>query len=185
MDKSFTIDDMELKKLIKTQQFIEEMSKSIEHIIWKNFPQISREEREDITQEVKLKIWKMASRGKKIKNLRSYLWKVVYTTALDIINKRMNTVPFDAVMKADNTNPFSQLNIASSEALIEKKELRIIITKALNSLPQNRRIVIKLYLTGMNLHEIADFLNWNKSKVNHLYYRGLGDLKEKLKELKK
>lgn len=185
MDKSFTIDDMELKKLIKTKQFIEEMSESIQYIIWKNFPQILREEKEDITQEVKLKIWRMASRGKKIKNLKSYLWKVVYTTALDMINERMNNLSFNGLMEANSTNPISQLNIIPSESLIEKKELKLIIEKALNSLSQNRRMVIKLCLAGMDLNEIADFLDWTKSKVNHLYYRGLGDLKEKLKELKK
>jgi hypothetical protein len=43
---------MELKNLIKTGQFLEEMSKSIERINWKSFPQLSREERKDISQRL-------------------------------------------------------------------------------------------------------------------------------------
>ena len=176
---------MDLKKLIKTKKFIEEMSRSIELIIWKNFPQLSRQEKEDVEQEVKLKIWRMVSRGKKIKNLRSYLWKVVYTTTLDMIDEKMNIISFDTVMKAYGANPISQLDIQLSKSLMEKKEWESIFKKALNSIARNRRIVIKLYLTGMNVKEIADFLGWTESKVNHLYYRGLNDLKKQLKDFKK
>ena len=174
---------MDLKKLIKTKDFLEKMSNSIELIIWKNFPQLSSQEKEDIAQEVKLKIWRMASRGKKIKNLRSYLWKVVYTTTIDIIDERMNVLPFDSVKETHNANPISQLDIHSAESFMEKKEWESMFEKALNTLAQNRRIVIKLYLTGMNVKEIADFLGWSESKVNHLYYRGLKDLKKQFKDL--
>jgi hypothetical protein len=33
----------------------------------------------------------------------------------------------------------------------------------------------------MDFDEMADFLNWTHHKVRHLFYRGLQDLKEKLK----
>jgi len=176
---------MDLKKLIKTKDFLEKMSHSIELIIWKNFPQLSRQEKEDVEQEVKLKIWRMIAHGKKIKNLRSYLWKVVYTTTLDVIDEKMKVLPFDTVMESNSPNPISQLDIQPAESVMEKKEWEAMFEKALNTLIQNRRIVIKLYLTGMNIKEIADFLGWSESKANHLYYRGLKDLKEKLKNVKK
>ena len=175
---------MDLKKLIKTKDFIEKMSKSIELIIWKNFPQLSRQEREDVEQEVKLKIWRMVSGGKKIKNLKSYLWRVVYTTTLDMIDEKMNILPFDSVMEEQGANPISRLDIRFSESLMERKEWESMFERALHSLVQNRRIVIKLYLTGMNVKEIAGFLGWTESKVNHLYYRGLSDLKKQLKDIK-
>jgi RNA polymerase sigma-70 factor (ECF subfamily) len=176
---------MDLKKLIKTKKFLEEISKSIKLIIWKNFPELSRQEKEDIEQEVKLKIWRMVSGGKKIKNLRSYLWRVVYTTTLDMIDEKMNILPFDDETAANITNPISLLDLQSSESLMEKKEWESVFEKTLSSLALNRRIVIKLYLTGMNVKEIADFLEWTESKVNHLYYRGLNDLKDRIKILKK
>ena len=176
---------MDLKKLIQTKDFLEKMAHSIELIIWKNSPQLSHQEKEDIAQEVKLKIWRMISRGKKIKNLRSYVWRVVYTTTLDMIDEKMNILPYDSVKEAYNANPISRLDIQSAESFMEKKEWESMFEKALNTLAQNRRIVIKLHLTGMNVKEIADFLDWTESKVNHLYYRGLKDLKEKLKNIRK
>ena len=176
---------MDLKKLIKTKDFLEKMSRSIELIIWKNFPKLSRQQKEDVEQEVKLKIWRMVTRGKKIKNLRSYLWKVVYTTTLDMIDEKMNILPLDKVMEAYGANPISKLDIQFSDSLMEKKEWESIFKKALNSIARNRRIVIKLYLTGLNVKEIADFLGWTESKVNHLYYRSINDLKKQLKDFKK
>ncbi len=171
------------EKLIETEQFIEELSSSVKHILWKKFPRITQEEKEDIAQEVKLKIWRMLSTGKKISNLTSYLWRVVYSTALDFLNKRVDSITFDEEKYGNFSFHIPLFKKIYSESQIEKKELRLIIEKAMNSLPQNRRIVIKLYLNGMNVEEVANFLDWSKSKVNHLYYRGLDDLKGELKKL--
>ncbi len=173
---------MDLKKLIKTEKFIKNISNSIKIILLKTFPEITREEKEDIAQEVKLKIWKMISSEKKIENLRSYLWRVVYTTALDIISERMKNISLENMNKINEFNPISRLEITPDKSLIKRKELKLTIEKAINSLSQDRRIVIKLYLTGMSLDEIAKFLNWSKNRVRHLFYKGLKDLKEKLKE---
>lgn len=176
---------MDLKKLIKTKQFIEDISNSIKFILWKTFPEISQADKEDIEQEVKLKIWKMVSSGKKIKNLKSYLGRVVYTTTIDIMDKRTKEVSIDELSKIYNRDSVSQLIASvtdSPEFTVEKKELRLTIKKAVNSLMENRRIVLKLHLTGMSLDEMAEFLNWSRNKVRHLLYRGLNDLKEKLEE---
>ena len=173
---------MDLKKLIKTKQFIEEISNSIKYIIWKTFPQITQEEREDISQEVKLKIWKMVSSGKKIKNLKSYLWRTVYTTALDIISERIKSISLDKTIELKGSNPISEFDIVSHESLIEKKELKLTLEKAINSLSQDRRVVIKLHLIGMSFNEMSEFLKWSENRIRHLYYRGLKDLKEILKE---
>jgi DNA-directed RNA polymerase specialized sigma24 family protein len=36
----------------------------------------------------------------------------------------------------------------------------------------------------MNIKQIASSLGWRENQVRHLLYRGLGDLKEKLREQK-
>ena len=62
---------MDLEILLKTKTFLEDMSVSIRNILRANFPEMSREEKEDIDNEVKMKLWKKAAGGKKIDNLRS------------------------------------------------------------------------------------------------------------------
>lgn len=172
---------MELDQLIKTKQFLEEITSSVHSIISKKFPHLNGGDSEDIEQEVKLKIWKMVSNGKKIDNLKSYLWKVVYTTALDIMETQLKELPLETYLESmTSVSPlFGELG--KTESGIEKEELKKILEKIIDSLPPKRRTVLKLHLAGMDLDEMADFLNWTHHKVRHLFYRGVQDLKVKLK----
>lgn len=173
---------MDLKEFCKTRQFIEEISNSTKVILYKIFPELPEEEKEDIAQEVKLKIWKVISNGKKIENLRSYLWRVVYTTAIDIVNKRIKKIPLDELIEDKTSDAIFRLNNDSHVISIEKNEIKLILEKAMDSLLQDRRVVVKLYLAGMTIDEISDFLNWSRNRVRHLLYRGLKDLRGKLNE---
>jgi len=79
---------MDLESLFGTREFLDELSVSIRNIILSSFPNLTSQEKEEVDIDVKLKLWKKVARGKKIDNLRSYLWRVVYTTALDVIAER-------------------------------------------------------------------------------------------------
>jgi len=171
---------MEFKELIKTRQFLEEITNFINTAILKNFPSITCEEKEDIGQEVKLKILKIISSGKKITNFKSYLRKMVYTTSIDILKERVNNNINSELDEASILNPRFQFFFLSPELLFEKQELRLLMEKMIDSLPQNRRIVLKLYLAGMELEEIADILHWSPYKVRHLFSRATRALKKKL-----
>jgi RNA polymerase sigma factor (sigma-70 family) len=169
---------MELEELIRDGHFLGEISASVRNIICANFPSTTSDEREDIDQDVKLKLWKLASSGKKVGNLRSYLWRVVYTTALDAIGKRLGGVPYENAAPEEDLRLLDRLDFASPERLMERKELRRMIGDAIESLPERRRLVIKLHLAGMDIEEAAGFLDWTENKVRHLLYRGLADLKK-------
>ncbi|MFC2166752.1 RNA polymerase sigma factor [Acidobacteriota bacterium] len=174
---------MEIKKLSQFEKSIDEIINSIKYIIWRNFPELPGEEKEDIAQEIHLKLWKMISSGRKIHNLRSYLWKAVHTTAIDIICKKINNMDIDARVHPNQNEEFSSNNFLLQELSINDKDSKFILEKAIKSLSQNRRIVIKLRLLGMNIREMAELLGWTESKANHLYYRGLEDLEGILKSL--
>lgn len=160
------------------EQFINDVIKTIKLVLWKKFPHIPAEEKDDISQEVELKIWKMISCGKKITYLKSYLWKVVYTTALDVLDERQAFQSLEESMEFNVTNPISGYLPDASDKIMEKKEQHALIENAIDSLAQNRRIVLKLHLAGYHVDDIAEFLGWTVSKTNHLYYRGLKDLKK-------
>ncbi|OGD22178.1 MAG: hypothetical protein A2W03_09815 [Candidatus Aminicenantes bacterium RBG_16_63_16] len=174
---------MEPDDLGQDKEFLDQIAISVRNIICATFPQATAAEREDIEQEVKLKIWKMASDGKKIGNFRSYLWRVVYTTTLDVLGGRMNAAAYSGDRPADDGQDiFGRLDLLSPEALIEKKELSGMLASAIDSLPRRRRLVINLYLAEMSMEEIADFLGWSNNKVVHLFYRGLGDLRREVRQ---
>jgi len=172
---------MDLETLLRSKKFLEDIANSVKNIIFANFPRTSQEEREDIEQEVKLKIWQAASNGKKITNLRSYLWKVVYTTALDLINERLLNTSDEEIIKQIDALNISRLEPLSPELLLQKREHAEILKNGIHSLPPRRKAVLELYLSGMNLEEITEFLGWGQNEVRHLLYRGIQELAERVR----
>jgi RNA polymerase sigma factor (sigma-70 family) len=171
---------MNSKSKKSLQSLIEESSQLIERFIWINFPNLNRQDKEDISQEVKIKILKKLESGRKIKNFKSYLKRVVYTTALDTISKERIESFGEKEMELNLANHLSEFNILGPEVSFEKTRTNRILHDAINSLSANRRIVIKLYLKGLNVRETAEFLGWSTSRVNHLFYRGIEDLRKKV-----
>jgi RNA polymerase sigma factor (sigma-70 family) len=170
---------MDLETLLKTKTFLEGISVSIRNILLASFPEMSREEKEDIDNEVKMKLWKKVAGGKKIDNLRSYLWRVVYTTALDLIEERMPHLSLEKLIRASEAEEFAESPL-SSGSRDEYGERQVMLHRALDSLPERRRAVLRLHLEGMDIAQIAARLQWRENQVRHLLYRGLADIKEAL-----
>jgi RNA polymerase sigma factor (sigma-70 family) len=168
------------KKYDSLFSLIDESSKLIERFIWNHFPHLDHPDKEDITQEVKIKILKLLKSGRKIGNLKSYIQRVVYTTALDAISKNTAENLRDKKVELNLANHLSEFNIIKPEQMIEEKRINQILYEAINSLSQNRRIVVKMHLKGLNVREIAEHLGWSISRVNHLFYRGIEDLRKKI-----
>jgi RNA polymerase sigma factor (sigma-70 family) len=171
---------MDLETLLKTKIFLEEISLSIRNILLSSFPEISPQEKEDIDIEVKMKLWKKAAGGKEIGNLRSYLWRVVYTTALDLLEERMSHLSLEKLARASEGEQASE-GLLSSDSRIEDGERRLMLRRALDSLPERRQAVLRLHFEGMDIAQIAARLQWRENQVRHLLYRGLADIKEMLR----
>lgn len=173
------------EKRFNSKEFIERFSHRIRNILYQKLPGLNETQKEDIEQEVKLKIWKMLCKGRKIDNLKSYLWRVVYTTALDMIEDKTQKGG-SGFERVDYENQDIEIpgNDPPLDELIERRKMSERLMQEINSLGYDHRIVMKLYLTGRNIREISEFLGWSNSKVNHLFYRGLNKLKAKNNEQK-
>jgi len=156
----------------ETEKLLAEISGSIRAIMSRRFSSLTISEREDIEQDVQLKLWKIWTSGKKIDRLESYLWKVVYTTALDLLEGKRNEISLEAACGPGRPagEPAVEIDRADADA-------RFDLDRRLEALSPNRRLVVKFHLAGMDLAETAAHLGWSRTKVRHLYYRGLDDLK--------
>lgn len=140
----------------------------------------------DIEQEVKIKIWNILKKGKKVENFPSYIKKIAYTVTVDELRKMRKQNPTTEPANLKNLYLFSNLYLTrkksdSPELLLEDMELRSSLATLINSLGEKRKQVLRLYLAGMSVEEICEFFNWDKTKVRHLLYRGIDDLKERIK----
>jgi RNA polymerase sigma factor (sigma-70 family) len=168
----------------RTKAVVDEFALLIKKIIQKNLHRSDGLDLEDIEQEVRLKIWIFLKKGKKVRKLPSYIKKVAYSTTIDELRKAMKQGP--------SRQPEEMKRIYSASCLVanpvrdfrpedrlEEGEARDAVWSMVNTLSDNRKRVLKLYLLGQSLEEIGASLKWERSKVRHFFYRGIDDLKHK------
>lgn len=134
---------------------------------------------DDIFQEVKIKIWKILEDEKKIKNYPSYIKKIVYSSVIDLLRKSKRE---KKILIHEGQKIVSEQRRHYRTEITLDKNLKKMIARALDSLLESRRRVVKLFLLNMTIDEIAALFNWSKDKTRNLLYRGLNDLKKILKE---
>lgn len=174
----------EIESYIK--EVIDKFSSLIRYVILKNLFKTDDIDIEDIEQEVKMKIWKFIKKGKKVEKLSSYIKRITYTTTVDELRKMRRQVPTRQSDSLKNIYTFSKSvfnkeDINLPERFLEDKELKLSLRQLIDCLSDNRKQVLRLYLKGMSVEEICEFLKWDKTKIRHLLYRGIGDIKEKIK----
>jgi len=178
------------EKEAKIKEIIDNFSSLIRSVIQKTVHDKDNIDFEDIEQEIKIKIWKFIAKGKNIEKLSSYIQKVAYTVTIDELRKmRKQTLPrrVDELKKVYSFSQnflIGQIN-KSPEFFFEKKELKMFLREAVDSLNGNRKQVLRLYMKGMSIEEISQLFDWDKAKVRHLLYRGIDAIKEKIKSDKK
>ena len=171
-----------------TKAVIERFSLLIRKVIQSNLHRSDDVDLEDIEQEVRLKIWAFLKKGKNVQNLPSYIKRVAYSTTIDELRKMMKQRPSGEPEKlrrmfAGASQVARPAKEYSPEAGVEDYESKESILALVDSLSENRRKVLRLYLAGQSIDEICMSLHWEKPKVRHLFYRGIDDLKEKTRFL--
>lgn len=132
---------------------------------------------EDITQEVRIKIWKLVDKEKIIVNYASYIKKIVDTVVIDQLRLLKKD---EQLYKMEKQKQIAeQMNVCRPEVL-QNDLLKEAVGKAVESLIESRRSVVKLYLFDLSIEEISRFYGWSLHKTRNLLYRGLADLKRSL-----
>jgi len=134
---------------------------------------------EDIIQEVKIKIWKLINNEKTITNYTSYIRKIVNSSVIDHVRK---TKRDEGIIIIEKKKRISAKLKKYSKSLSLKEKYHEVLISSLESLIESRKKVVKLFFLGLSLDEISQLLNWSKDKTRNLLYRGLADLKNKIKE---
>jgi RNA polymerase sigma-70 factor (ECF subfamily) len=163
----------ELKKII------EKYSWFIESQILQFNPQKNGIDPDDISQEVKIKLWNVLIDEKKIYSYSSYIKKIVNSCVIDQIRKSRRE---EGVISNEKRKRISDRLSFYKKHYYSEDQLKNMVGEAVESLMASRRRVVKLFLLNMTLEEIAIFLNWSEAKTRNLLYRGMDDLKKILRE---
>lgn len=167
----------EFRELFKTREFLDEVSRIVFRVLKTRCPSLKHGDGEDIAQDVLIKILRATENGTKIENLRSYLWRAAYTTALDVLAEQGREAQI--IEAAERPEMVKIIEAVSAEEVTERRNIRCRIERMVDDLPDARRRILKLYLLGLNTRDISAHLGWSHSKVRHLFYRSLEDLRKK------
>jgi len=131
----------------------------------------SREDQEDLFQEIVFQLWKAYPSFKGESNVSSWIYRIALNTAIAIYRK--SKILFDYYQE------FPEHIQPSDEKTISENEERLFW--ALRKLNDSEKAVISLYLEDFNYQEIAEITGLSESNVGVRLNR----IKNKLKEILK
>ena len=140
---------------------------------------------DEVMQEVRIRLWR-AHEGDEGASEQiagapaSYVYRTAVSAALDLLRRRR-------ARGADRTEALDEeVGVAASagpEGDVDAAELTARVAHAIETIPESRRPVVRMYLAGYPREEIATLLGWSEAKTRNLLYRGLADLRERLTEM--
>jgi RNA polymerase sigma factor (sigma-70 family) len=134
-------------------------------------------QKDDLLQDIYIKIWKYyQKKDKDIPFSGSYIDTIINSVLINSIKKSKNEI------KALNRLKLNIQESIVSDNTSQLDMLNEVILNSLNEIKATLKIVISLHLMGLTFKEIAKLKNWGKSKTKNLYYRGIDELKNTLRE---
>lgn len=145
----------------------------------------SREDAEDVAQEVFIEIHKSISRFREESSISTWIYRIAVTKSLDYIRKKKRKKRYGIVLSIIGLDNHAQDLPAPSclhpDAVLEQKERASVLQKAVDSLPENQRVAITLsQYESFNNKEVADIMNTTVSAVESLLHRAKKNLHKKL-----
>jgi len=132
------------------------------------------ESAEEMSSELFVKLWLKRAQLSKVLNPEVYLYVSIKNACLNLIraDKKRPVLPYieDQSMLADGM---------AVESKLEDKELTRLLNHAVNSLPEQRRIIFKLIKEdGLKTNEVAEILGLSKRTVENQLYKAVKTLAE-------
>jgi RNA polymerase sigma factor (sigma-70 family) len=134
---------------------------------------------EDISQDVRIRIWKLMKSEKTITNYASYIKKIVNSAVIDRLRRWRRE---EGVVQEEKSRQIAEYENIYHPDLEKRDRLKEVLAEAVETLIDSRRQVVKLYLLNMSVEDISRYLRFSQDKTRNLLYRGLADLKRFLHE---
>ena len=137
---------------------------------------------DEVMQDVRIRLWQAGEGGKTLEELgSSYLYQVATTAALDLLRRRRARRANDTEDIREHTDLTTDTE--SPHDTVEGRELASKIDAALDTLAIDRRVAVRLHLSGYDREDIARMLGWTEARTRNLVYRGLDDLRRRLTDM--
>ena len=135
---------------------------------------ISKQEAEDVLQDLYLKLWQRRGSLEKVENVEAFSMRMVKNACLDVLkSKRSVNVSLEQITEKGEVDSFEKKMILKSEY----KSMKTII----DALPEQQRMVIQLRdIEQYHFESIAEILNISEGAVRVKLSRARKALKTQL-----
>jgi RNA polymerase sigma factor (sigma-70 family) len=183
------ISDLKAGKPLAYNQLLNEYQQKVFHTCL-SFTS-SKEDAEDVAQEVFLEVFKSISKFKADSKLSTWIYRIATNKSLEFLRKKNAKKRFaffstilGSEIPLDKTSYFSDFNHPGF--LIENKEKGAILFSAIQQLPEQQRIVFTLHkVDGKSYQEIVEITGKSLSSVESVLFRAKKGLQEKLENFYK
>lgn len=144
---------------------------------------VGEDEAEDVVQDVFVELWRRRDTMKVGEQIQAFLYRAVYTRALNVLKHRDIMNSYEAVVLDIHKKRVEFYQPDSNDVVkrIEDSELRRKLNEAINELPDKCRMVFKLsYLHEMKNKEIAETMGISLRTVEAHMYKALKLLRDRL-----
>lgn len=145
----------------------------------------SKEDAEDVAQEVFIEIHKSISRFREDSSLSTWIYRISVTKSLDYLRKKKRKKRYGIVRSILGLENDVEIIPASSNSLpdvrLEQKERALVLRNSVDALPDNQKVAITLsQYEGFSNKEVADIMDTTVSAVESLLHRAKSNLHKKL-----
>lgn len=145
-----------------------------------------RESAEEAAQDVFLQVYREALQFRGLSKVSTWVYRIAVNRSLNICRKvkrqgwlrNSRSLLKNGIPASDEFPAPSQY---SPDEILERKQEREFLKKALNSLPENQRIAFLLrHIEGLSYQEIAEILNTSVASIESRIHRAKVRLRKKL-----
>lgn len=150
----------------------------------------NNDDSQDIAQEVFLDVWRNIDKFREEADIKTWLYRITVNKSLNLIKRNKNK--YSSVSISDsgdfetNTLQIPALSSYSADKPLDNKELRFLLDRALEKIPENQRTAFLLFNSeGLSYNQIAEVMETTLGAVESLIFRAKANLRKILAEVHK
>lgn len=142
-------------------------------------PRLRAADIDDLTQEVRIRLWQVLKLEKNLQQPASYLKRVVLTATIDALRRaEVRGEKYEHVEWSVLGEGREALGEQGPSAVFEQlSEVQSLELKLQKLNPHVAR-ALRLHVQGYNSEEIAELLDWTEAKARNVVYRAIQQLKD-------
>lgn len=142
------------------------------------------EEADDVVEDTFVELWRNRMRLDFSGNIRSYLYRAVYSNAMDLLRHRGVSGIRLSILDQINESRMEYINAHDGQRHLEQQELAGRLEEAISSLPDKCRMAFRLsYINGLSNRDIALSMGLSVRTVEAHIYKALRELRAKLRNV--